>query len=56
MWEQELIEVLKQKVDTYPLVALLDELLLLNCKQKERIEQLKTQVDGQPWSPSEWKK
>lgn len=54
MWEEGLIDQLKEQVNHYPLKALFDELLRIDQVQKERIQQLQQQVDGQPWSPSEW--
>lgn len=54
MWEEILIKPLKEQVVAYPERLLLDMLLELEQRQKERIEQMQAEVDGTAWSPSEW--
>lgn len=55
MWENNLINELKNQVQNYPTKQLLELLLELNHQQQERIEHLKSQVDGVSWSPEQWR-
>lgn len=54
MWEENLIEPLSNELKEYPLRQLLTVLIDLDEQQQERIEQLKGELDGKSWSPSEW--
>ncbi|MGX7100409.1 hypothetical protein ACWOBH_10445 [Globicatella sanguinis] len=54
MWDENLLEPLAYELKDYPLRQLLTVLKELDQKQQDRIEQLKGELDGKAWSPSEW--
>ncbi|WP_124058208.1 hypothetical protein [Vaginisenegalia massiliensis] len=54
-WQEEWLAKWLKGAKDYPTRALLWQAVRLNQEQKQRLQQVSNQLDGQIWSPKEWR-